>query len=85
MRIETRFNDYRNKGLEEGYFIKKLVSEQEELINKVTLMNKAISSDEPNTNYNPIGSIEYSMLQKKRKRDLLETKSILSCSSSDEE
>ena len=77
IRIETRYNDYRNKGLKEDYFISCLSKEQEDFINKISSIN--------NTKLEDIIIIEnYKYLSHKRKRtkSLSEMKSITSDSNS---
>ena len=86
--METRYNDYRNHGLNEQYFINKLNQNQEELINKLkeTIKNE---KKEENLNFgsmniNNIINIHnnYFFMGKKRKKSLSEIKSITDGSSS---
>jgi hypothetical protein len=87
-KLETRYNDYRNHGLNEQYFINILSQNQEDLINKIkeTLKN---DKKEENSNYNclNINNIinvhsNYFFMGKKRKKSLSEIKSITDGSSS---
>lgn len=76
-KLETRYNDYRNHGLIEYYFINILSQNQDELINKISEIIKTNKKEEiinPNNNYSFIG--------KKRKKSLSEIKSITDGSSS---
>ena len=86
--LETRYNDYRNHGLNEQYFINILSQNQEDLINKIkeTLKN---DKKEENSNFNclNINNIinvhsNYFFMGKKRKKSLSEIKSITDGSSS---
>ena len=45
-KLETRYNDYRNRGLNEQYFINILNQNQEELINKIDNENEEIENEE---------------------------------------
>ena len=87
-KLETRYNDYRNHGLNEQYFINILSQNQEDLINKIkeTLKN---DKKEDNSNYsclniNNIINVHsnYFFMGKKRKKSLSEIKSITDGSSS---
>ena len=87
-KLETRYNDYRNHGLNEQYFINILNQNQEDLINKIkeTLKN---DKKEENSNYsclniNNIINVHsnYFFMGKKRKKSLSEIKSITDGSSS---
>ena len=87
-KLETRYNDYRNHGLNEQYFINILSQNQEDLINKIkeTLKN---DKKEENSNYsclniNNIINVHsnYFFMGKKRKKSLSEIKSITDGSSS---
>ena len=87
-KLETRYNDYRNHGLNEQYFINILSQNQEDLINKIkeTLKN---DKKEENSNFNclNINNIinvhsNYFFMKKKRKKSLSEIKSITDGSSS---
>ena len=87
-KLETRYNDYRNHGLNEQYFINILSQNQEDLINKIkeTLKN---DKKEENSNFNclNINNIinvhsNYFFMGKKRKKSLSEIKSITDGSSS---
>ena len=90
-KLETRYNDYRNHGLNEQYFINKLSQHQEELINKI---KEAIKNKKKEENMN-LGSFNinniinihsnYFFMGKKRKKSLSEIKSITDGSSSYEE
>ena len=87
-KLETRYNDYRNHGLNEQYFINKLSQHQEELINKI---KEAIKNKKKEENMN-LGSLNinniinihtnYFFMGKKRKKSLSEIKSITDGSSS---
>jgi len=87
-KLETRYNDYRNHGLNEQYFINKLSQHQEELINKI---KEAIKNEKKEENMN-LGSFNinniinihtnYFFMGKKRKKSLSEIKSITDGSSS---
>ena len=87
-KLETRYNDYRNHGLNEQYFINKLSQHQEELINKI---KEAIKNEKKEENMN-LGSLNinniinlhtnYFFMGKKRKKSLSEIKSITDGSSS---
>ena len=87
-KLETRYNDYRNRGLNEQYFINILSQNQEDLINKI---KETIKNDkkEENSNYsclniNNIINVHsnYFFMGKKRKKSLSEIKSITDGSSS---
>jgi len=87
-KLETRYNDYRNHGLNEQYFINILSQNQEDLINKI---KETIKNDkkEENSNYsclniNNIINVHsnYFFMGKKRKKSLSEIKSITDGSSS---
>ena len=81
-KLETRYNDYRNRGLDEKYFINILNQNQEELINKIgigILYKKDKKEDNINTiNLNSIINMhsKYSFIGKKRKKTLYEIKTI---------
>ena len=84
-KLETRYNDYRNRGLDEKYFINILNQNQEELINKI-----GIGKREDNINSINLNSVinihsNYSFIGKKRKKSLSEMKSITDGSSSYED
>ena len=87
-KLETRYNDYRNHGLIEQYFINILNQNQEELINKLkeTIKNqkKEDNTNFSNFNINNIFNINnnYYFMGKKRKKSLSEIKSITDGSSS---
>ena len=90
-KLETRYNDYRNRGLNEQYFINILNQNQEELINKLGMgiWGKKDKKDENSSSFN-INSIinihsNYSFLGKKRKKSLSEMRSITDGSSSYED
>ncbi len=87
-KLETRYNDYRNHGLNEQYFINVLNQNQEELINK---LKESIKNDkkEENSNQTAINiknvinvHSNYFFMGKKRKKSLSEIKSITDGSSS---
>ena len=87
-KLETRYNDYRNHGLNEQYFINVLNQNQEELINK---LKESIKNDKKEENSNSaslnIKNIinvhsNYFFMGKKRKKSLSEIKSITDGSSS---
>ena len=87
-KLETRYNDYRNHGLNEQYFINILNQNQEEIINKI---KESIKSDKKEENGNSstlnIKNIinihtNYFFMGKKRKKSLSEIKSITDGSSS---
>ena len=90
-KLEIRYNDYRNYGLNEQYFINKLNQSQEELINK---LKETIKNEKKEDNLN-VGSMNinniinvhnnYFFMGKKRKKSLSEIKSITDGSSSYEE
>ena len=90
-KLETRYNDYRNHGLNEQYFINKLKESQEELINKIGIgivSKKDKKEDSLNSlNLNSIINIRsnYTFIGKKRKKSLSEMRSITDGSSSYEE
>ena len=90
-KLETRYNDYRNHGLDEKYFINILIQNQEELINKIgigILSKKDKKEDNLNSiNLNSVINIHsnYSFIGKKRKKSLSEMKSITDGSSSYED
>ena len=80
-KLEIRYNDYKNGGLDESYFIKILSQNQEELISKLKEMIKSETKEEKMYNY--INNIEnYSFIGKKRKKSLSEIKSVTDGSSS---
>ena len=88
-KLETRYNDYRNRGLNEQYFINILNQNQEELINK---MGAGIKNDKKEDSLNAINinnivnvHSNYSFIGKKRKKSLSEIRSITDGSSSYEE
>ena len=88
-KLETRYNDYRNHGLNEQYFINILNQNQEELINK---MGAGIKNDKKEDSLNSINinnivniHSNYSFIGKKRKKSLSEIRSITDGSSSYEE
>ena len=90
-KLETRYNDYRNHGLNEQYFINILNQNQEELINKIGggICGKKDKRDD-NFNSFSINSIinihsNYSFIGKKRKKSLSEMRSITDGSSSYED
>ena len=87
-KLETRYNDYRNHGLNEQYFINVINQNQEELINK---LKESIKNDkkEENSNQTAINiknvinvHSNYFFMGKKRKKSLSEIKSITDDSSS---
>lgn len=78
-KIEIRYNDYRNHGLLENYFINILNHNQEELINKI--MTEIIKSNKKEEIMN-VNNNFYSYIGKKRKKSLSEMKSITDGSSS---
>ena len=86
--METRYNDYRNNGLNEQYFINILNQNQEELINKlketIKIEKKEENSNIGNLNIKNIINIHnnYFFMGKKRKKSLSEIKSITDGSSS---
>ena len=90
-KLETRYNDYRNHGLNEQYFINILNQNQEELINKLGMgiWGKKEKKDENSNslNINNIINIHsnYSFIGKKRKKSLSEMRSITDGSSSYED
>ena len=90
-KLEVRYNDYRNYGLNEQYFINKLNQIQEDLINKLkeTIKNekKEDNLNAGSMNINNIINIHnnYFFMGKKRKKSLSEIKSITDGSSSYEE
>ena len=84
-KLETRYNDYKNRGLDEKYFINILNQNQEELINKI-----GIGKKEDNINSINLNSVinihsNYHFVGKKRKKSLSEMKSITDGSSSYED
>ena len=87
-KLETRYNDYKNHGLNEQYFINKLIQNQQELINKlkenIKLEKKDENSNINSLNINNIINIHsnYFFMGKKRKKSLSEIKSITDGSSS---
>ena len=88
-KLETRYNDYRNRGLNEQYFINILNQNQEELIN---IMGTGIKNDKKEDNLNSINinniiniHSNYSFIGKKRKKSLSEIRSITDGSSSYED
>jgi hypothetical protein len=87
-KLETRYNDYRNNGLNEQYFINILNKNQEELINKlketIKIEKKEENSNIGNLNIKNIINIHnnYFFMGKKRKKSLSEIKSITDGSSS---
>lgn len=88
-KLETRYNDYRNRGLNEQYFINILNQNQEELIN---IMGTGIKNEKKedslnSSNLNNIINIHsnYSFIGKKRKKSLSEIRSITDGSSSYED
>lgn len=87
-KLETRYNDYKNHGLNEQYFINKLNQSQEDLINKLKESIKIDKKDE-NSNVNSLNikniiniHSNYFFMGKKRKKSLSEIKSITDGSSS---
>jgi hypothetical protein len=90
-KLETRYNDYRNHGLNEQYFINILNQNQEEIINKLGIGiwgKKEKKDDNSNSlNINNIINIHsnYSFIGKKRKKSLSEMRSITDGSSSYED
>ena len=87
-KLETRYNDYKNHGLNEQYFINKLIQIQQELINKLKENIKLEKKDE-NSNINALNinniiniHTNYFFMGKKRKKSLSEIKSITDGSSS---
>ena len=90
-KLETRYNDYRNHGLDEKYFINILIQNQEELINKIGIgiwPKKDKKDDNLNSiNLNSVINIHsnYSFIGKKKKKSLSEMKSITDGSSSYED
>lgn len=87
-KLETRYNDYRNRGLNEQYFINILNKNQEELINKMGIYfgNKKDKKEDNLNSYNLNNIINihsnYSFMGKKRKKSLSEIRSITDGSSS---
>ncbi len=87
-KLETRYNDYKNHGLNEQYFINKLIQSQEDLINKlkenIKIEKKEENSDSNSLNIKNIINIHsnYFFMGKKRKKSLSEIKSITDGSSS---
>ena len=89
-KLETRYNDYRNHGLNEQYFINKLIQNQQELINILKETFKIDKKEDNNSNggnsYNINNIINlhgnYFFMGKKRKKSLSEIKSITDGSSS---
>ena len=73
-KLETRYNDYRNHGLDEKYFINILIQNQEELINKIGIgfwPKKDKKDDNLNSiNLNSVINIHsnYSFIGKKKKK-----------------
>ena len=90
-KLETRYNDYRNHGLNEQYFINILNQNQEELINKLGMgiWGKKEKKDENSNSFNINNIINihsnYSFIGKKRKKSLSEMRSITDGSSSYED
>ena len=90
-KLETRYNDYRNHGLNEQYFINILNQNQEELINKlgIGIWGKKEKKDENSNSFNINNIINihsnYSFIGKKRKKSLSEMRSITDGSSSYED
>ena len=88
-KLETRYNDYRNHGLNEQYFINKLIQNQQELIN---ILKETFKIDKKDDNSNGGNSFNinniinlhgnYFFMGKKRKKSLSEIKSITDGSSS---
>ena len=91
--LEIRYNDYKNLGLNEQYFINKLSQNQEELINKIKESIKNEKKEDNvkvggnSMNINNIINVHnnYYFMGKKRKKSLSEIKSITDGSSSYEE
>ena len=91
--LEIRYNDYKNLGLNEQYFINKLSQNQEELISKLkeTIKNEKkednVKVGGNSMNINNIINVHnnYYFMGKKRKKSLSEIKSITDDSSSYEE
>ena len=88
-KLETRYNDYRNHGLNEQYFNNKLIQNQQELINILKETFKIDKKDdnsnnEKSFNINNIINLHgnYFFMGKKRKKSLSEIKSITDGSSS---
>ena len=83
-KLETRYNDYKNRGLDEKYFINILNQNQEELMNKIGIGKK---EDNINSiNLNSVINIHCNyFVGKKRKKSLSEIKSITDGSSSYED
>ena len=87
-KLETRYNDYRNHGLNEQYFINILSQNQEDLINKIKETLKNDKKEENSIfnclNINNIINVHsnYFFMGKKRKKSLSEIKSITDGSSS---
>ena len=89
-KLETRYNDYRNHGLNEQYFINILSQNQEELINKLKENIKSDKKDDNSNNNNNnclninnlINVHSNYFMGKKRKKSLSEIKSITDGSSS---
>ena len=77
IRIETRYNDYRNKGLKEDYFISCLSKEQEDFINKISSINNSKLED-----IIIVENYKYLSHKRKRTKSLSEMKSITSDSNS---
>ena len=87
-KLETRYNDYKNRGLDEKYFINVLNQNQDELINKISICIKDKKEDNMNViNVNNVINIHsnYSFIGKKRKKSLSEMRSITDGSSSYED
>jgi hypothetical protein len=92
-KLETRYNDFRNKGLNKEYFKKVLIQMQDELILKIK--NVLYTNNNNNNNDNDIWNEDdhidkkdnYNLLSKKtsRKKSLSEMKSITSSSFSSED
>ena len=88
-KLETRYNDFRNKGLNKEYFKKVLIQMQDELILKIK--NVLYTNNNNNDTWNEDDYIDkkdnYILLSKKtfRKKSLSEMKSITSSSFSSED
>lgn len=71
IKIVTRYNDFKNKGLKQDYFKECLFKMQNELIDKISPQNEEMVIKE-----------DYQVINKKRERTLCEMKSVTSSSSS---
>ena len=90
-KLETRYNDFRNKGLNKEYFKKVLIQMQDELILKIKNALYTNNNNNNNDKWNEDDYIDkkdnYILLSKKtsRKKSLSEMKSITSSSFSSED